>query len=92
MNNIDSNIININFFNKFILKVFNRLIYYYKISSFFIANILLSLFNFYTLSYNIKFINISIFYNYFIVNILDVLFFFYKNYNQNLFNIVLIKG
>lgn len=65
-NNIDNSIVNISLLDKFALKVFNRLTYDHEISNPLIASTLLSFSDYYTLSYNVKSININIFYNYFL--------------------------
>lgn len=64
-NDKNSNTIEISFFDKFALKTLNKLTYNHKINCFFVVNILLNLPNYYTLSYDVKSINIGILYNQF---------------------------
>ena len=60
-NDITITNINIRVSDKFVLKVFNRLAYNWEISGPFIVNSLLGLPKYYTLSYNVKLINIKLF-------------------------------
>lgn len=63
LSDITSFSINISFPDKFTLKVFNKLIYDQKINELFIASLLLGLLKHYIISYNVKSINIELFYS-----------------------------